>query len=196
MNNTNQNHISSILCVFSKFANSGAGNLFLCPIKPKQSLMKNFEIATLIENGVLSLTVHNLSTAHSYKIVKFKAMLKKAYEDFFETRNNLAKEAGIENPQEFDKRLEELRGKKELTSEEKKEFADMNLQLAKLNDMRKSLGEEDVTLEGVKSMPYDQWKVLQDENKEIKIGNVELMVLCEDALENVLWRAPEEKEEE
>lgn len=158
--------------------------------------MKNLEVITMIEGGILSLTAHSLDVAHAYKLAKFKSELKKTYNQFVADNNALLQEVGIEDPYSFDARRAELLGKESLTKPEKQELAEFNAKFSRLSHMRDVLGNEPVTLDGVKTMPYEQWFLLQKENKDkcltIDGKSIEILTLAEPVLEGVLWAAPEE----
>ena len=158
--------------------------------------MKNLEVTTMIEGGILNLTAHSLDVAHAYKLAKFKSELKKTFNQFISDNNALLQEVGIEDPDFFDTRRAELLGKEPLNKPEKQELAEMNAKLTRLSAMRNSLGNEPVTLDGVKTMPYEQWFLLQKENKDkcltIDGKSIEILTLAEPVLEGVLWAAPED----
>ena len=53
---------------------------------------------------------------------------------------------------------------------------------------------EEVTLDGVKTMPYEQWHLLRKENMPKEEGKQNpINNFVEDLLMNVLWKAPEEE---
>lgn len=158
--------------------------------------MKNLEIVTLVTGGVHNLTAHSLDAVHAFRLVKFKSELEKSYAKFKEDDNALLLEIGIEDPYAFDKRHTELKNKASLTKAEKQELVDLNLKIDRLTVMRNTLANEPVELDGVKPMPYEQWKKLQDENHNAIITidgkSIEILTLAEPVLENILWTAPEE----
>lgn len=158
--------------------------------------MKNLEVITLVDGGINNLTAHSLDVAHAYKLVKLKGELKKAYNKFREDYTALLGEVGIDDPNVFDSRLEELNKKGKRTKAEEEELVDLNKKLERLFGLRNALSNEDVVLEGVKTMPYEEWFKLQTENKDITITigdkSLCLLTLAEPVLENILWVAPEE----
>ena len=172
-------------------------------------------------SGMANITSHSLEAAHAYKVVQFKSRLRNAAEAFGKTQQSFLKEVGIEDPEKFDRRRQELaerarrkelaekanrtkeenelfdklneklKGQKNLTKAEEEELKGMDEKLKRYNDLSEALMNEDAEIEP-KTMPYEQWKALQDENRELKVQGVELLTLCEADLEGILWKAPEE----
>lgn len=154
--------------------------------------MKNFELRYIADNGLFLLTSHDLDAAHAYKVVQFKTRVKNAIEALTKTQESFVKEAGIDDPQAFDTRRAELNGKEKRTKQEESELKDLNAKMERYNQLVVAQMNEEAAIEP-KTMPYAQWKALQDENKGIKVeGGVELLTLCEAQLENILWKAPED----
>lgn len=158
--------------------------------------MKNFEMLTMINGGILNLTAYELDVAHAYKLVKFKNQMKAAQAKYTESYNSLVTEVGIEDGNTFDARMRELSKKEKLTKAEIEELDGMNAKLTRLTAMRNALDDEEVVLDGVKTMPYEQWFLLQKENKDLNMNfgdtSVALLTLAEPVLEGVLWAAPED----
>ena len=158
--------------------------------------MKKSDILTLVNAGALNATQHELSSAHSYKVFKFKSLLRKEFAAIQEADGELLKECGIEDGVSFDARLAELRKMESPTKEEKKELEAMTEKLAKYLGLQKELYNEEVTLD-VKPIPYDEWTKLQNENKAVSFLGTEKDVFSgyvEELLFGVLWKAPDEDE--
>ena len=163
------------------------------------------------QKGIENITVHTISNDHSYKVVKFKQAFNKAMKAYNEAREAIVKEVGIEDEKKFNEDLGALKKNKERTPEEEKNFEDLSAKEEKLNGMTSSLLNEEAKLEGVKTLPYDVWKALQDENhddkKDMLTGQVAVISEIrpdgvkfspedvETMLEGILWTMPEEKEE-
>ena len=154
--------------------------------------MTNDFIQFLSRGGIMNITAHDLDVAHAYKVVKFKNAIKEALSKMEEMEKSFIAELKIDDPQGFDKRAEELRKKESLTKDEQKELDEKNAIYKRLNDMRMAMYQEEANVE-TKTMPYEEWKKLQDENRDVKVGNAELLMAAEPLLENVLWKAPEEE---
>lgn len=155
--------------------------------------MKNWEMKFIADSGILNLTSHSLDAAHAYKVVSFKTRVRNAVDALAKAQEAFLKEAGIDDPQAFDARRTELNKKeiRKLTKAEAQELTDLNAKMERFNQLTLAQMNEDANIEP-KAMPYDQWKALQDENKDIKAQGVELLTLCEAQLEGILWKAPEE----
>lgn len=161
--------------------------------------MTNSDVITMLNCGILNLTAHSLEAAPAYKVTKFKNELRRISEAWNKTREGLAKEAEIDDLNVFYARLKELSEKDKKSKEESKELDELKAKDKRFADLINAALREEVSHE-IKTMPYDAWKALQDENKEIKatINNngvpttIELLVLLEPQLEEVLWKAPTE----
>ena len=162
--------------------------------------MKKSEILALVQCGVLNATQHSVSSTHAYKVFKLKSVVRKAFEAILEQEKELAKECGIENAEDFDRRRNELFRNKEKTKEEINELEGMNEKFAKFAQMRNELyNEEESGINSIKTMPFEEWRKLQDENKDVEtsFGKVDVFSgAVEELLFGVLWKAPEETEEE
>lgn len=152
--------------------------------------MKNKDIMVLVSNGVMTITTHSVSSDHAFQIFLFRKALKKALTDLMMAEQALVKEAGIEDGPAFDAKLAKLRQDgptAELEAAEDK--------LKRYVAMHEALDNEDVRLDGIKAIPYEQWRLLQQENKAVTIGGRTVDALSgevEIILENILWKAPSE----
>lgn len=149
--------------------------------------MKNIDILNLANTGVFLISANTLDAAHAYKVIKFKGAVRKVAEAVDEEQKAIAKEAGIEDTATFDKERAELRK----TNSNPERLAELDKQLARFIELRENFYKEPVKLEGVKTIPYEQFFALQKENKDLEGKPLEAYA---DLLEGVLWAAPEEKE--
>lgn len=148
--------------------------------------MKTIDILNLANAGVFSVSANSLDAAHAYKVIKFKSAVRKAAAAIDEAQKELTKEAGIEDPQAFDKERSEL-----IKSKANPErLAELNAQFGRLMELRDKFYNDDVELEGVKTIPYDQFFALQKENKDLEHKPLDAFA---DLLEGVLWEAPKEE---
>lgn len=134
--------------------------------------MKNNVIFNLVQGGVLTATAHTVSAQAAYALYKLKKNLTKAYEDLDEKRQELIKQADIQD----------LINKENLTDEEKE-------RLLKADGMVRELFDDETEVQ-VTPVSYDDWHKLQIENASDKkdIFNYD----AESALENIFWKAPED----
>ncbi len=159
-------------------------------------------IEFLFKNGMMNITAHTLDAAHAYKVVKFKSILKNVMNNIGEMEKSFSKELGIDDA--FINRINDLLSKdeKDLTKKEKEELAGLREIDNKFGEMRKAMLQEEADLSEAKTMPYEEWKKLQDENKDQQlsyrdnlgqiINQRELLMVFEAELEGILWKAPEE----
>lgn len=161
--------------------------------------MRNSDIITLINNGLLYTTAFNVDSASAYKLYKLKKAVENASEKIRETEKGLVKDAGIDQPEAFDERMRELNSIKpeNLTDEQKAELDTLNKEFRKYTDLRIEMYNDTTDLDDVKPVPYDTWFTLQKENKEVTVpGNdIKFNVFSgpvESILEGVFWNAPEE----
>ena len=161
--------------------------------------MKNYEVVTLINAGVLQATAHDVAPAHAYKLYKLKKALEKTLSAIQDAEKGLVKDAGIEDAQAFDERGRELAKVKEdeRTEAQKAEMEERNAKLVKVGELRKALYEDEAQIEGLKTVPYDVWFALQKENRAVKVNGQEADIFsgpAESILEGVFWDAPAEEE--
>ena len=129
--------------------------------------IKNQLVLALVSNGVLNITAITLDASEAYKIVKFRREVKKAFDELSEKEREFIRDLGLEIGENG-----KLEGKDE--------------DIRKFGEFQKALYEDDAELGDIKAMPFDAWHDLQKENKVLAAAFIE------DALENILWTAPEE----
>lgn len=138
-------------------------------------------------------TNHSLPNASAYKVFKFRKVLGNILNTISESEKSLLKEVGIEDATKFDERLSTLRVLEKPSKKESKELEDMQAQLEKYSGLRDQLYSEEADLSSVKAMNYDDWRKLQNENKEVEVNGVKKDVFSgkvEELLEGVLWTEP------
>lgn len=125
--------------------------------------MTNQQVIILANTGALSATAHDLPAAEAYKLIPFKRAIRKALE-------------------EISKKQEEIPADD-----------------PKADELKAELMKEEVSLD-CKTMSFEAFHALANENKSVPvfdgegklIGRFDPFTISEDALENVLWKAPEE----
>ena len=172
-------------------------------------------IALSNQKGIQNITTHKVSVDHSYKVVKFKQVFNKLMKAYDESHKAILEEVGITDEQEFNKKLSALKENKARTEEQENEFQNLTEQQKRLNGMSNNLLREKVEFNGVKALPYEEWKAMQDENSpadgnrktemlsgiimvisEVKEDGT-IMVESEDVeslLEGILWNAPSDED--
>lgn len=146
--------------------------------------MRNIDILNLAKADIFSVSANTLEAAHAYKVVKFKGAIRKGLVSIEEANAEIAKEAGIDNVAEFDRELNSLRQ----TGSDPGRLATLEKKLSQLDKLRAAMYKDDAKLEGVKTIPYDQFFALQKENRELPHRPLEAFA---DILEGVLWEVPE-----
>lgn len=150
--------------------------------------MKNIDILNIANAGVFSISANTLDAASAYKVIKFKSAVRKAAISIDEDQRELAREAGIEDAAAFDKERAEL----SRTKADPDRLEKLNAQFGRLLEIRNKFYDEDVELEGIKTIPYEQFFALQKENKDLPGKPLDVYA---DLLEGILWTGePEEKE--
>lgn len=159
------------------------------------------DVLTMQECKIGDITAHSLTAAHAYKVAKFKAELRRLSECYQNMRNQLPREAGVEDPQAFDTRMTELDKKAQegkLTKAEQNEYDELNPKRVRFAELLNNLLDEEPQHD-IKAMPYEEWKALQDENRnvicEVTDNNgqkkqLELLMVVEPILMNILWAEP------
>lgn len=157
----------------------------------------------MVNNGMMDITAHTLDAAHAYKVVKFKNILRDINRGVEESEKSFHKELAIDDA--FINRINELiklESEGTINKKDKEELAKLRDTDKRFGEMRNAMLDEEANLSDVKIMPYEEWKKLQDENKDKKLyyrnrkGEItdtrELLMVFENELEGVLWKAPEE----
>lgn len=156
--------------------------------------MKNSDVVYLVNSGVQLTTGHSLSNASAYKAFKFRKVLGTILNSISEGEKGLLTEVGIEDASKFDERLVMLRAAEKPSKEEVRELEKMQAQLEKYSGLRDQLYNEEAKIDGVIPMNYDDWRMLQNENREVEVNGQKKDVFSgkvEELLEGVLWTAPD-----
>lgn len=132
--------------------------------------MKNFILVNAVQNSnhaLLAFETKSLTPASAYRAIKLRCALKDAWEKYLEAEKGCLAEAGIDDAPSFDVRQRELLAKKAdntITEEEKVELDGMHKKVARYNELRDVLLNDEVDLSGVKAMPFEEWFKLKAEN--------------------------------
>ena len=156
--------------------------------------MKNLDILIMINSGVNNITSYDLSAANAYKVMKFRNVVVKKYDEIQEKERQILSDVGISDPQAFDDHYKVLRETETRTDEENSELSKMNEMYNAWIKARTDMLNADIELDGVKTISYDDWHNLRKENRPKNEKDVDpLNNYVESILENVLWKAPEEE---
>ena len=159
--------------------------------------MKKLDIINLVNAGVPGITGLTLDGKHAYKVLKFRRALLAAHDQIRDEFAAIFKEAGIEDPQAFDKERAELREKakpytdagKEIPGDTGERLMKAEATFAHYKALEGEMLKEEVKLDCV-PMPYEDFHALQKENEKTCPALAHGYI--EDVLEGVLWTAPED----
>jgi len=151
--------------------------------------IKTNVLITLANSGLLFATEHDIPAADAYKASKFRREVEKKIKDLAEREKELYKDAGIEDPEA------------ENVEQDK---------VMRFNKLRAEFLNDEVEIADIKPMSYDSYHALAKENRKVAIqvpkidsdGKQSMETVyadpyraCEDILEGILWKAPEEGDE-
>ena len=149
--------------------------------------LKNTTIITLVNNGLLSTTEHDVPAEDAYKSYKFRKAVEKAYNAIADKDKELPKTAGVEDGKDPDEE-----------------------QTKKIGELRDALYNDETELEGnIVPMSWAGFHALSNENKRTQVriptgandenGNpkfitqlIDVFRACDGMLDGVLFKAPEE----
>lgn len=135
--------------------------------------MKNTEIITLVNGGILNATAHSLPVEHFYKFVKWKRAVQKAYEAIQNAQRDFLAETGIS--------MEDIQERK--VDEKKAE---------RYNALNGAMMAEGVVMPAV-GIPMGFYKGIYDENKTDK-GDIFADMAVEEIVLNELFTEEESDE--
>lgn len=159
--------------------------------------MKNSEIIALVKEGILSMTSHGLPAQEAYKAVKLKMEIHRAFNALSEAEKNVLYECGIDDVEKHNARQRELSLKSRRTDAEQTELAELIEKTRRANNMTMTLRNEEAVLD-VKPLDFDTWRILQSENRAVKIEDRTVDILggiAELLLHGVFWMEPRTAED-
>lgn len=129
--------------------------------------IKNHLIVALVQNGATNIISASLDTKSAYSIIKFRRALKAAFDEIVAKEKDAIEEYKLTVGEN---------GMLEGEESNKQSFGAFRIEL--YND--------ESELENIQPLDFDSWHKLQQDNKFLQDAGLE------DALENILWKAPEE----
>lgn len=159
--------------------------------------MKKLDIITLVNCGVLNMTAHNLKPAHAYKAFKLKREIEKAFNDIQEEQKSIREENGVteELDNKIQKIIDKINIKIKVSEDERQEMLAYNEKTRRVTSLLEKAAEGDVNID-VKTIPYEDWRQLQDENRDKEINGRHYDVLggkAEIILEGIFWEEPKDE---
>ena len=148
--------------------------------------LENSIVIRLVNSGILNTTEHDVPAEDAYKSYKFRKSLEKAFKEIAEKDKELPKTAGVEEG-------------KEPTREQEK----------KIIELREALYNDKSDLGNIIPLSWASYHSLANENKKVAVqipinekdenGNpkfvtqfIDVFRACEDLLDGVLFKAPED----
>ena len=158
--------------------------------------MKKIDIIKLYKAGIIEVSAHTLSAAHAYKVFKMKREVEKAHKAIEEDQEKIMEEVGLTKG--FREKIADIFGKEAnlVTDADKAAVKEYQALQRKVEKLFEEQSKEDVSLD-IKTIPYNEWRKLQDENKAKKINDKEVDILAgiaEIILAEVFWTEPTEEE--
>ncbi len=150
--------------------------------------MKILDVIVICNSGFDSIICDSISVESKYKVLKFKYLLRKAFEFVQSLEKSLLDNCEIQDIQELEKRIKELKDIKYRTEEEEAELADSSKKLDTYLALRKQMLEDQYTFNNVSLISYEDWFSLRKENRD----NENLNNYIEDILNGVLWEEPKD----
>lgn len=147
--------------------------------------MLNNDLLTLVQSGLLSATNKTLDLANSYKVVKFRNILKDALRKYQAAEESILSECGITDVASFDSRRDELMKIESPDENQITELAELNDKFNRYLGFIRELRLDSCDVSDVKLMPYEQWFAFSKENSCVTPD-------IEDLLCGILWSEPED----
>lgn len=147
--------------------------------------MKNHNIVSIVNAGILTISANDLDAVLAYRVIKFKKAVKKALDSIMSAENDILKELGIEDVLAFNKERSNLLE----SGSNKKRLAELDKKHERFVELQNNLYNEDAKLEDIAPLTFEQFHELQKENRELKFKPLNAF---EEILEGVLWEAPNE----
>lgn len=162
--------------------------------------MQKQDVINLIDCGLLHVSAHELGPEHAYKVFILKRQLEKAYNAIADEQNAILNEVGIDDS--FKQKATDINkrtsNKEVLTIEEREWLSKVPAIQQSADKLLQEMQKSEITIDGLKTIPYETWRELQKENKAKTINGKVVDILggpAEIILADIFWKAPEEKSE-
>lgn len=162
--------------------------------------MQKQDVINLINCGILHMSAHELGPEHAYKVFILKRQLEKAYNAITDEQNAILNEVGIDDS--FKQKATDINkktsNKEVLTIEEREWLSNVSAIQQSADKLMQEMQKSEITIDGLKTIPYETWRELQKENRAKLIGDKAVDILggpAEIILADIFWKAPEEKSE-
>lgn len=162
--------------------------------------MQKRDIINLVDAGILHVSAHDLGPEHAYKVFQMKRAIENAHKAISDETDALLKDNGIDDDfrQKATAINKKINNREALTIEER-EWRDSANDLQQVVDkLLCEMYKADIKLGELKTIPFETWRELQNENRAKVVNDKTVDILggvAEIILADIFWRAPEEKAE-
>lgn len=150
--------------------------------------MKILDIIVAINSGFTKITCNDLSASSKYRVLKFKSILNKAFEQIQTLEKSILESCNIQDIQDIDSKIKKLEANKNRTEEENEEYKSLSNKMDSYLKIRTEMLQDDLTLNDISTISYEDWYTLRKENRDKDY----ITNYIEDALKGVFWVEPDE----
>ena len=145
--------------------------------------MKKYIVLDFVDTGIINITTNTLDAHSAYKVYKFKREIDKRYKDILDERLSLISSVFGQN---YDAEINDLKrltniGEGKLTESEASRLKDLREKNDKANKLINEMLNDDIKLDNVQPIPYEDWNALKKEN------DIRMPFDFEKALEGIFW---------
>lgn len=145
----------------------------------------------MFNSGFPNITCDTLPASSRYKVLKFKNVLSKTFETIQSLERGLLEASNIQDMQEMESEIKKLEENKSRTNEEDEKYQNLISKRKQYLDVRTEMLQDDITLNDVGTISYEDWYLLRKENRPKDDSEI-ITNYIEDALKGVLWVEPDE----
>lgn len=150
--------------------------------------MKILDIIVAVNSGFTKITCNDLSASSKYRVLKFKSILNKAFEQIQTLEKSILESCDIQDIQDIDSKIKKLEANKNRTEEENEEYKTLSNKMDSYLKIRTEMLQDDLTLNDISTISYEDWYTLRKENRDKDY----ITNYIEDALKGVFWVEPDE----
>lgn len=161
--------------------------------------MQKLDIINLVDTGILHVSAHDLEPEYAYKVFQMKRAIENAHRAISNEIDALLKDNGIDD--DFRQKAaainKKINNREALTIEEREWYDSANDRQHLVDKLLHEMYKADIKLNELKTIPFEAWRKLQNENRAKAVNNKIVDILggvTEIILADIFWRAPEEKD--
>lgn len=153
-------------------------------------------IITLVNCGILSMTAHDLGAKEAYKAFRLKKEVERIFKEILDEQKAIKEDNGLteEVMNNIQKIMDKVNVRANATEDERQLLLDFNEKNRVVTGLIKEANKSEVTID-IKTISYEDWRTLQEENKAKEINGKTYDILGGEAeviLEGVFWEEPKE----